>query len=129
MHVEIFTVCNSATIRGSHLDLTGCMESVCASEFPTQIPACAVAIRIRFENQEAGRHMLELGLSDADGTLLLPSVRVDIEFQAKGTAQHSHIHVAEFENLLLPAPGEYSFDLRVNDRIVSQIPFFAELQT
>jgi hypothetical protein len=70
MRVNIFTLCEAATVTAGKLNLLGTFDQTMAPQVPFRHPGCAVAIQLRFESTEVGNHPFELSFVDADGKVL-----------------------------------------------------------
>ncbi|MGC2353423.1 MAG: hypothetical protein WA496_08510, partial [Candidatus Udaeobacter sp.] len=56
MKVEIFTLCDAATVdAGGKLSILGSFDRLNAREVPVIHPQCSLAIKLRFERVEEGK--------------------------------------------------------------------------
>jgi hypothetical protein len=67
MQVEIFTLCDAATIDHGKMNLLGTFDTLNFLDFPDESPNFAVAARVRFRPDQAGEHELHVGWFDSDG--------------------------------------------------------------
>ena len=72
MRVEAFRLCDAATVQGGKLNVLGAFDTVYFPTVPAVYPACAIALRIRWERIEEGDHSLRITIVDADGKRLGP---------------------------------------------------------
>ena len=56
MKVEVFALCDAATESQGKLNLLGTFDRLVAKQLPVVHPACAVAIRLRFDTMEVAAH-------------------------------------------------------------------------
>jgi Family of unknown function (DUF6941) len=124
MQVEIFTVCDAATVSGGKLNILGSFDTIGAHSFPSNHPLCAVVSKLRFEAGEEGRHWLEMHFCDPDMRPVLKPIRQDFEIQTRGIHSQTHIHVWQHLGFHLARPGDYYFELRVDGEVKSRIPLY-----
>src|ERR1700682_5304454 len=75
MKVEIFTLCDAATIdAGGKLNILGSFDRLNAKEAPVMHPQCALAIKLRFERVEEGHKRIRIAFVDSDGTSVMPTL-------------------------------------------------------
>ena len=127
MRIEVFTLCDASTADPSgKLNLLGAFDTLFASSAPITHPACAVALRLRFENTDEGTHPIELRLVDTDGTSLLPPMKASLNVEALPEMRTiSRNFILNFQQLRLPKFGEYTIDLIYNGAQVASIPLYA----
>ena len=78
-----------------------------------------------FQPEDEGHHRLDIRLIDADGKAVMPAVNPEI--RVKFPASHDDIFISRnlvlnFQPLTLPQPGFYSFDIKVDDRLLGRVP-------
>ena len=126
MHVEVFSLCDAATIDiGGKLNILGAFDTIWALEMPVVYPSFAVALRVRFSHLEKGQHRVVVSFVDADGGHIMPSNNgvININFpdeQRSGSANSIlNIQMLRFEKY-----GEYSIDLALNGCNVASLPLY-----
>ena len=124
MHTEIFTLCDAATLDHGKLNILGSFDTIWARAFPLDHPMCAVACKLRFEMGEDGRHALEISFSDPDMRPVLDPLRREFEVRMGDRFSHSHAQIWHHVGFHLEQPGEYYFELRVDDQVRSRIPLY-----
>ena len=67
MNIEAFLLCDAATDQQAKLNILGAFDIVFAKKVPAIHPACAVALRIRFQKIEEGNHSIRIYIIDEDG--------------------------------------------------------------
>ncbi len=123
-------LCDSAADYQGKLCVLGAFDSIYAGRFPAVHPHCALAIRLLFRPEEEGQHEMRISLIDSDGGPVLPDgggpvIRFDVPEIPDETFFLSRNFVLDLNGLPLPKPGQYSFDIRVDGEILSQIPLQA----
>lgn len=124
MQVEIFTVCDAATVSGGKLNILGSFDTIGAHTFPSNHPLCAVVSKLRFDAGEEGRHWLEMHFCDPDMRPVLKPIRQDFEIRTVGLHSQTHIHVWQHLGFHLARPGDYYFELRIDGEMKSRIPLY-----
>jgi hypothetical protein len=124
MQVEIFTVCDAATVSGGKLNILGSFDTIGAHTFPSNHPLCAVVSKLRFDAGEEGRHWLEMHFCDPDMRPVLKPIRQDFEIRTPGFHSQTHIHVWQHLGFHLARPGDYYFELRIDGEMKSRIPLY-----
>jgi hypothetical protein len=126
MKVEIFTLCDAATIdAGGKLNILGSFDRLNAKEAPVMHPQCALAIKLRFERVEEGQKRIRIAFVDSDGTSVMPTLDVttQVRFQTEDSTATASLALV-IQQLKLPRFGEYAIDLAVDDRHEASIPLF-----
>lgn len=126
MKVEIFTLCDAATVdAGGKLNILGSFDRLNAKQVPVIHPQCSLAIKLRFERVEEGKKRLRISFVDSDGAAVMPTLDATTEVRFQGNDSTSTVSLAlNIQQLKLPRFGEYSIDLAVDDRHESSIPLF-----
>ncbi|MGY8641338.1 MAG: DUF6941 family protein [Verrucomicrobiales bacterium] len=57
MQVEIFTLCDAATVCSGKLNIPGTFDRLSFAKFPNESGAFAIATKVRCEPEEIGRGM------------------------------------------------------------------------
>lgn len=124
MKVEIFTLCDSATVdAGGKLNVLGSFDQLRASQIPVMHPHCALAVKLRFQRVEEGQKRLRIAFVDSDGKAVMPTLDAQIEVRFPGSESSSSVSLAlNIQQLKLPGFGEYSIDLAIDDHREASIP-------
>jgi hypothetical protein len=124
MEIEAFLLCDAATNQQGKLNVLGAFYNIFAKEMPMEYPACAVAMRIRFERIEEGEHTIKVQMIDEDGKSTGPKLRGDIGVRF---ADDLDFVVANFvlniQRLKFEKYGKYRIDLAIDGQITSSLPF------
>ncbi|PYJ50105.1 MAG: hypothetical protein DME87_07335 [Verrucomicrobia bacterium] len=126
MKVEIFTLCDAATIdAGGKLNVLGSFDRLNAKEAPVMHPQCALAIKLRFERVEEGQKRIRIAFVDSDGTSVMPTLdaTTQVRFVTEDSTATASLALV-IQQLKLPRFGEYAIDLAVDDRHEASIPLF-----
>jgi hypothetical protein len=124
MKVEIFTLCDAATIdAGGKLNILGSFDRLNAKEAPVIHPQCALAIKLRFERVEEGQKRIRIAFVDPDGASVMPTLNAttQVRFGPNDSTASASLALV-IQQLKLPAFAEYSIDLAVDDRHEASIP-------
>ena len=126
MKVEIFTLCDAATVdAGGKLNILGSFDRLNAKQVPVTHPQCSLAIKLRFERVEDGQKRLRIAFVDSDGVAVMPTIDAATEVRFLGDDSTSTVSLAlNIQQVKLPRFGEYSIDLAVDDRREASIPLF-----
>jgi hypothetical protein len=126
MKVEIFTLCDAATVDAAgKLNILGSFDRLNAREAPVMHPHCALAIKLRFERVEAGQKRIRIAFIDPDGAAVMPTLDATAEVRFQGNESSSTVSLAlGIQQLTLPRLDEYSIDLAVDGRQEASIPLF-----
>src|SRR5437867_653065 len=104
MKVEIFTLCDAATVDvAGKLNILGSFDRLNAAAAPIVHPQCALAIKLRFQRIEEGQRRLRVAFIDQDGVLVMPSVDATAHVKFPGNDSSSTISLAvNIQQLKLP---------------------------
>ncbi len=128
MRLELFALCDAATVSGGKLNLLGAFDSIQAAQLPATHAQCAVAMRFRFNRVEEGEHRLVLTLVDEDGQRILAPIDGTLHVKMEGDEESAvanfivNIHQLKFER-----PGSYSIDLAVDGAHECSLPLNVKL--
>lgn len=123
MQVESFMLCDAATIGGGKLNVLGAFDAIQVKNVPAKHPACALALRIRFDRAEQGKHQIKLAMVDADGKPIgtFPEATCEVKIPDN----QSFAVVNQIVNLIgmpLKDYGNYSIDLSIDNRHEASLP-------
>ncbi len=123
MQVESFMLCHAATSDGGKLNVLGAFDSIYTKTVPAKHPSCALALRIRFDRAEQGRHQIKLAMVDADGKSVgkFPEAVCEVRM----ADNQSYAVVNQIVNLIgLPFKdyGNYAIDLSIDNRHEASLP-------
>ena len=127
MNLEAFLLCDAATDQQGKLNILGAFDSLFAKQMPVIHPACAVAMRVRFEKIENGSHPVRIQIIDEDGKSIGPdlqaSVNINIGPDADSTVTNLILNI---QRLKLEKFGQYRIDLAIDNQIKGSLPFYVK---
>lgn len=123
MKIEVFTLCDAATDNRGKLNILGTFDQIYAASMPIIHPACAIALRVRFDKMEEGAHKVNLQLVDPDGRPVfqpmegevLPRMAEDVESVAVNL-------ILNFQHVKFGAFADYQVNLAIDDISVASLP-------
>ncbi len=125
MHVEVFSLCDAATVDGGKLNMLGVFDSIWTTKVPVVHSQCAIALRVRFDRIEEGEHKVLVNFIDADGKHIIPTAngKVNIHFADNQRSGTTNL-ILNIQGLKIEKYGEYSIDLSIDNRNVASLPLF-----
>ncbi|MFN2383570.1 MAG: hypothetical protein ABR559_04830 [Gemmatimonadota bacterium] len=126
MELTLAVCCDAANIsREGKLNLLGIFNSIHAAQFPCTHPHLALVLRVEAGIGEDGTFPIELKLADEDGQELFTiGGQLALQGAEPGrpiTAQT----IMDINNLQLPRPGTYAFEVFIDKRHVRSITIHA----
>jgi hypothetical protein len=131
MHVEIFTLCDAATVDAAgKLNILGSFDRLNAATEPIVHMHCALALKLRFERVEEGQKRFRLAFVDSDGKAVMSPLDGTAEVRFQDNDSTSTVSMAlGIQQLKLPQFGEYSIDLAIDGRHEASVPLFVKPTT
>ena len=85
MKLEVFCLCDAATVAGGKLNILGAFDSLFANQIPAVHSQCAIALRMRFTRIEEGDHRIKITVVDEDGKSVMPALegKMSVRFGAE----------------------------------------------
>jgi hypothetical protein len=125
MKLDIFTLCDAATVSAGKMNVLGSFDTIRAREVPARNAACALAVKMRFDRIESGQKQLRITFMDADGKEVMPTIEMAIQTSAKTKFSTSTANaVVNIQSLKLERFGEYSIHLAIDGRLEGQTPLY-----
>ncbi len=123
MKIEVFVLCDAATDTRGKLNILGTFDQIYAVKMPVVHPACAVALRLRFDKMEEGPHKVNLHLVDPDGTPVfqpmegevIPRMAPDVESIAVNL-------ILNFQHMKFESFADYQINLAIDDVSRASLP-------
>lgn len=127
MRLEIFALCDAATVSGGKLNLLGAFDSIFSGQVPTVYAQCTIALRIRFTRIEEGDHRIKLNVVDEDGRNIMPSLDASmaVKFGAEEDSTVANL-IINIQQLKIEKYGPYSIDLAVDGRHEASLPLLVK---
>lgn len=117
MEVDMALLADAATIDGSgKLNILGVFDRITTGSFPAQHPHMVLILRFTAGVGEIGSHKVEIALSDPRGERVV-QLNGDMQLGAGRTSLTEGVkvpHVLHLDGMVFPAPGRYSFDVRID---------------
>lgn len=125
MKLEIFTLCEAATVSGGRLNILGAFDRIHSNKTPITHPICAIAIRMRFEKIETGTKRIRISFINADGKPVMPTLEQTCTVKDDKYKLSSILNlVLLIQQIKLNDFGAYSIDLAVDGRLEGSIPVY-----
>lgn len=126
MEVTLAVCCDAANVsREGKLNLLGIFNSIHGSQFPCTHPHLAFVLRVEARIGEEGRHDLDIKLADEDGQELFSiNGQLQLEGAEPGRPMTAQT-IMDLNNLQLPHPGTYAFEIFIGNRHVRSVPIHA----
>ena len=124
MNLEIFTLCDAATVSGGKLNILGSFDTLSAHHFPCKHPLCAIAIRLRFDLGEEGEHSLQVHFCDPDMRPVMKPMAQPFNVKIVNDRSQTIMHIWNLLGFELKEAGEYYFELKVDDATVCRLPLY-----
>jgi len=123
MKTEIFTLCDFAAEYAGKLNVVGAFDSVYVRQAPAKIPQCAVALRLRAEKRDAGKHLMKISIANAEGKSLCTLAEAPFEVVVPEVAPSISLSFSVAINELnIGAIGVYSIELHLDGHLVTEVP-------
>ncbi len=125
MNIEAFLLCDAATQQQGKLNILGAFDNIYAKKVPTVHPACAIAMRVRFERIEEGNHPIRINIIDEDGKSIGPKLDGNVNVRIIGDDVDSTVTniVLNIQRLKFEKYGQYRIDLAIDNKIEGSLPF------
>ena len=129
MDIEVFVLCDAATEMMGKLNILGTFDTITAGALPVVHAHCALALRMRFSQVEAGKHAVRINIVDADGRPVVPSLEGSLAIAFGGAEQTSVTNlVLNIDRLKFDKAGQYSVDVAIDGRQERSLPLFIRLR-
>lgn len=123
MEVEIFTLSDYAENYHGKMIIMGTFDVIHSQNFPHRQPLCALSMRLRFSDNEAGTHDLMFRIIDGEGNEI---AKVNGDFVIPNPdpriGYSTFNHVVKFGNLEFKKPGRYSIELYLDGEWKTGLP-------
>ena len=125
MHIELFSLCDAATADIGKLNMLGAFDTIFVPKIPLVYPHCVVAIRIRFQRDEKGEHIVNVNVVDFDGKRVLPTMSSTINVSFAEDQRSSSLNlIFNIQMLKFETLGEHSVDLTVDGERRASLPLY-----
>lgn len=126
MDIQIASLCDHAADFNGKLVLTGTFDTLAARALPVVHPMCALALRLCFTLEDAGRHKLSINIINEDGESLDPkNMPINPEFDVQLPPNVPFLTrnlIMNLQGLRFPAAGIYSIDIGCDGELMMRLP-------
>ncbi len=123
MKIEVFALCDAATDNRGKLNILGTFDQIYAAKMPVVHPACAIALRMRFDKMEEGSHKVRLELVDPDGTPIFQPMEGEVHPRMAPDMDSVAVNlILNFQHLKLEAFADYQINLAIDHVAAASLP-------
>jgi hypothetical protein len=123
MKIEVFALCDAATENRGKLNILGTFDQIYAAKMPVVHPACAIALRIRFDKMEEGVHKVNLQLVDPDGRAVFQPMEGEVQPRmAEDVGSVAVNLILNFQHVKFETFADYQINLAIDDVSVATLP-------
>jgi hypothetical protein len=123
MKIEVFTLCDAATDNHGKLNILGTFDQIYAQRMPVFHPACAVALRIRFDKMEEGPHAVMIQLVDPDGRPVFKPMEGEVNPRMGEDIDSLAVNlILNFQHLKFEHFDDYQLNLFVDGASLASLP-------
>lgn len=124
MNIEAFLLCDAATEQQGKLNVLGAFDTIYAKQLPAIHPACAIALRIRFEISEQGSHPVKILVIDEDAKPAGPKLDGNINVKVREGMDSTIANlILNIQRLKFEKYGKYRIDLTIDNQTITDLPF------
>lgn len=118
------TLCDSAADYQGKLSLLGAFDTLCAREMPVVHPSCSLALRICYDQKDAGQHQLRIRCVDPAGKECLPPFDpvIDVAFGSPFLPFVTRNLVLNLQRVKFDKTGLYRFLVESDGQLLTTIP-------
>lgn len=123
MRIEVFALCDAATDNRGKLNILGTFDQIYATKTPVVHPACAIALRLRFDKIEEGNHKVRLQLVNTDGIAVLKAMEGDVDPCMGPDVESVAVNlILNFQHIKFDEFADYQINLSVDDVALASLP-------
>jgi hypothetical protein len=123
MKIEVFALCDAATDNRGKLNILGTFDQIYSANMPVVHPACAIALRIRFDKMEEGAHKVNLQLVDPDGRPVFQPMEGEVRPRMADDVESVAVNlILNFQHVKFEAFADYQINLAIDDLSVASLP-------
>lgn len=123
MKVEVFALCDAATDNHGKMNLLGTFDQIYAAKLPVVHPACAIALRLRFDKMEEGPHEVKLQLVNPDGIPVFQSMEGEVNPRmAEDVGSVAVNLILNFQNVKFDQFADYQINLTIDGIALATLP-------
>jgi len=123
MKVEVFVLCDAATDNHGKLNVLGTFDQIFAIKTPITHPACAIALRMRFDKMEEGVHKISLALVNPDGIPVVKTMEGTVDPRMAPDVDSVAVNmILNFHNIKFDTYDDYQINLTIDDVAMGSLP-------
>ncbi|MEN7972846.1 MAG: hypothetical protein ABFR47_03320 [Verrucomicrobiota bacterium] len=123
MKIEVFCLCDAATDNRGKLNILGTFDQIYAARMPVVHPACAIALRLRFDKMEEGTHKVNLQLVDPDGRPVFQPMEGEVHPRMAADVDSVAVNlILNFQHVKFESFADYQINLAIDDQSVASLP-------
>jgi hypothetical protein len=123
MKLEIFSLCDAATDNQGKLNILGTFDQIYAAKMPVVHPACAIAMRLRFDKMEEGIHRVNLQLVNPDGIPVFRPMEGEVNPRMAEDVESMAVNlILNFQHIKFDAYADYQITLAIDDVGIAVLP-------
>ncbi|VGO18047.1 DUF6941 family protein [Pontiella sulfatireligans] len=123
MKIEVFALCDAATDNRGKLNILGTFDQIYAAKMPVVHPACAIALRIRFDKMEEGAHKVNLELVNPDGLPVFQGMEGEVNPRMGDDVGSVAVNlILNFQHIKFEAFADYQINLAMDDVALGSLP-------
>jgi len=123
MKIEIFSLCDAATDNQGKLNILGTFDQIYAAKMPVVHPACAIAMRLRFDKMEEGIHRVKLQLVNPDGVPVFRPMEGEVNPRMAEDVESMAVNlILNFQHIKFEAYADYQINLTIDDVGMAVLP-------
>jgi hypothetical protein len=123
MKVEVFCLCDAATDNRGKLNILGTFDQIYSARIPVVHPACAIALRMRFNKMEEGTHTVSIQIVDPDGHPLFKPMNGEVHPRMASSVDSVAVNlILNFQHVKFEAFADYQVNLTVDGQSTSSLP-------
>lgn len=123
MKIEIFSLCDAATDNQGKLNILGTFDQIYAAKIPVVHPACAIAMRLRFDKMEEGIHRVKLQLVNPDGVPVFRPMEGEVNPRMADDVESMAVNlILNFQHIKFDEYADYQINLTIDDVGMAVLP-------
>ena len=123
MKIEIFSLCDAATDNQGKLNILGTFDQIYAAKMPVVHPACAIAMRLRFDKMEEGIHRVNLQLVNPDGIPVFRPMEGEVNPRMAEDVESVAVNlILNFQHIKFDVYADYQINLAIDDVGMAVLP-------
>ena len=123
MKIEVFALCDAATDNRGKLNILGTFDQIYALKMPVVHPACAIALRLRFDKIEEGAHKVNLQLVNPDGIPVFQAMEGAVNPRMGSDVGSIAVNlILNFQHVKFDEFADYQINLAIDNVAMASLP-------